>query len=212
MRPNFPPQTAQRLTAPLQGCRLPLRIVSSGGPSVHGARFLLTAAFRADVEHAFGVVASCEVSRRVRKTFAEPDPHLPSPDAKLQTCLVSAAEGSARVRNGFRASGLQQLRWIPLVGTADIVSPAIGLSDCRQTRGFETLCSIVRWVSVRHRKGLASYTEVYGIFSRRPLWHFFPSPNVPQACAGRPRPRRDELLISRQSALIRRKPGTLRKC
>jgi hypothetical protein len=180
MRPNFPPQTAQRLTAPLQGCRLLLRIVSSCEHCVHGARFLLIVAFRVDVEHAFGVVATCEVSRRVRKTFGEPDPHLPSPDAKLQTCLVSAARGSARVRNGFRASGLQQLRWISLVGTADIVSPAIGLSDCRQTRRFETLCSIVRWVSVRHRNGSASYTEVYGIFSRHPMFRR-PAPEGLQA-------------------------------
>jgi hypothetical protein len=96
---------------------------------VPGARLLLPVAFCADVQHAFGAVVACEVSRRVRTMFAEPDPHLPSPDVKLQTFLLSAVRASARVRSGFRASGLPQLRGNSLVGTADIVSPAIGLSD-----------------------------------------------------------------------------------
>ena len=79
---------------------------------VPGARLLLPFAFRADLQHAFGVVVTCEVSRRVRTMFAEPDPHLPPPDVKLQTFLLSAARASATVRSGFRASGLPQLRGI----------------------------------------------------------------------------------------------------
>jgi len=58
--------------------------------------------------------------------------------------LLSAARVFARVRGGFRASGLPQLRWTSLAGAADIASPAIGLSDGRKTRSFETLGSIVR--------------------------------------------------------------------
>jgi hypothetical protein len=113
-----------------------------GARIVPGARFLQPVAFCADVQHACGVVVTCEVSRRVRTAFAGPDPHLPSPDAKA--FLLSAARASAGVRSGFRASGLPQLRWISLAGAAGIASPAIGLSDGRQTRRFETPGSIVR--------------------------------------------------------------------
>ena len=128
MRPNLPSQTAQRLAAPLLGCRLMFRMVCSCGRE-DSARFLQPVAFCADVQHACGVVVTCEVSRRVRTMFAEPDPHLPPPDVKLQTFLLSAVRASARVRSGFRASGLPQLRGNSLAGTGDIVSPAIGLSD-----------------------------------------------------------------------------------
>jgi hypothetical protein len=67
MRPNFPPQIAQRLIAPLQGYWELLRIVASCGLvwAIVGARPLFAVALRADVKNPLGIVMASQAPRHI---------------------------------------------------------------------------------------------------------------------------------------------------
>jgi hypothetical protein len=92
---------------------------------VIGAGFVLAVALGAHVKRAFGIVVTCQISRRIGTLCAELDPHVRPLEAEQWTSWWFA--GGAQTSS--RPLGSLRLRSLSLAGIVDILSPAIGSSD-----------------------------------------------------------------------------------
>ena len=108
-----------------------------------GAR-LLAVTLRADVKNPFGVVMVCQVSRRIRTSWAELDSHVLPPMAKQQSSSSTRRPFAGGADTRSRPVVLLRLRSISLTEIVVMLSPAIGSSDNSEAKGIETVGSIVR--------------------------------------------------------------------
>jgi hypothetical protein len=147
MRPSFPSQIRQRVTAPSRRCWGLLCMYASSPLCVgSGAAYLVFAvAFCAQVKNRFRVVVACHVPRCVGTARAEPHSHVPPPNVKRQTSAPPRTLYRDRTDKRFGLALLLRLCSICLTRIVDISSPPTGRPPtCSQTMNSGAFVSIVR--------------------------------------------------------------------